>query len=485
MPKQSRLTGAISLIAAQAIVLLLGYVTHLWVGRALGPGPYGIYGIVLSIQTIAGLLLTLGVPMAVSRFVAQDEHQARSVLQQALRVQLLIAIGVSLLTLLVAPLLARLLGDSTLSNFIRFVSLVIFLQAFYQVYVQFLSGLHLFNRQAALTGFYAVVKLIAAVSLLYFIGVYGALAGFAIGGLSATLLGFLWTRSLGGTKTAMLSLASFLTFAGTYVLILISLQLLMSLDLFMVKAYWRDDVQAGLYNAAVTLSRIPYLLLQGLAFILLPSISALTAQASHDEAARFIRDTLRYLIALIVPSAALAAATSRSLITLFFSRQYLAAAPALTILMVGLSALAFYLLLANIAAGAGQARVALLLCLLMLLISTALGMWLVPSFGLIGAAWQTTIVGLAGLSGIAAYTFRRFRIPIPLRSTLNVIIATIIAVSVTYFWPASPRSLVFQYALSVVLYLLALYTLGEITAADRRRLASLHPRLRWLQAPSV
>lgn len=485
MPKQTRLAGAISLVAAQAVVLLLGYVTHLWVGRALGPGPYGVYGVVLSIQTMAGLVLTLGVPMAVSRFVAQQEAQAQAILHRALRVQLLIAVAVALATASLAPLIASLLGDIALADFIRFISIVIFLQAFYQVFVQFLSGLHYFNRQAALTSVYALLKLAGAISLLYVFGVYGALAGFAVGGIAATVLGFLWTRRLGGTQPTALPLPALLSFAGTYVLLLICLQFLMSLDLFMVKAFLRDDVQAGLYNAAATLARVPYLLLQGLAFILLPSVSALTARDSHDEAAAFIRDTLRYLIGLIVPGAALAAATSRSLITLFFSSQYLAAAPALTILMIGVSALAFFLLLANIVAGANRMTQALALCSFMVAISAAIGTWLVPSLGLVGAAWQTTIASLTGLAAIAGYTFWTFSIPLPLRSTVNVVVATAVAVSLTYFWHAASWELVLQYVIVGIVYLLTLYTLGEISLADRQRLSRLHPALHWLAPQNV
>src|SRR5687768_14577445 len=103
MPRQSRLTGAVSLVLAQACVLLFGYAAHLWIGRVLGPGPYGIYGVVLSIQTIAGLILTLGVPMAVSRFVAQDERHARSILYQALRIQGGIALAVTIILAALAP----------------------------------------------------------------------------------------------------------------------------------------------------------------------------------------------------------------------------------------------------------------------------------------------------------------------------------------------------------------------------------------------
>ena len=59
--------------------------------------------------------------------------------------------------------------------------MVLLLQFGYPVFVQFLCGMHRFNRQAMLTSVYAVIKLIGALSLIFIFGVYGAFAGFAIG----------------------------------------------------------------------------------------------------------------------------------------------------------------------------------------------------------------------------------------------------------------------------------------------------------------
>lgn len=479
--KQSRLTGALALMIAQALVLLLGYVTHLWIGRVLGPAPYGIYGIVLSVQSIVGLILTLGVPVAVSRFVARHEDQAQSILKQTLRLQAGVALVVAIVTLLLAPLVAHVLGDDSLRNLIRFVALVIFLQAFYTIFAQFFSGLHRFNRQAALTSLYAVIKLLGAISLIYFIGVYGAFAGFAIGGIAAAVLGWVWTRKIGGGARSTIPTRSFLSFAGLYVLILTSLQLVMSLDLFMVKAFLQDNELAGFYNASTTIARIPYMLLQGLAYVLLPSVSALTKPGqSHDTAAAFIRDSLRYLIALIVPAVALSAATSKGLITLFYSQAYIPAAASLTILIIGLGALAFYLLLANIVVGAGRAKVGLSITLGMVALSAVLGTMLIPRFGLMGAAWQTSITGLAGLAGLALYTFRTFRIPVPILSIINILIASAAAVSLTYFWHARGILLIAQYVAVFLIYGLLLWLLREVKPADRARIAKIHPHLHWI-----
>lgn len=474
--KQSRLTGAISLSIAQAVVLLLGYVTHLWIGRVLGPAAYGVYGVVLSIQTIIGLLITLGVPAAVSRFVAQREQSAQPILKQLLLVQAGTAASIALGTVAISPLIVRLLRDASLLPYLWIVAAVVFFQAFYPIYVQFLSGAHRFNRQAALTSLYAVAKLAGAITLIYTFGVFGALTGFAVGGFIAAIIGFIWTRNIGGHEPYRIPAKELLSFAGAYVLMMVGLQILQSLDLFMVKSILRDDTATGYYNAAVTLSRIPYFLLQGLSFILLPSISALTKTGeTHDEAASFVRDVIRYLIALIVPSIALAAATSRELVSLFYSRTFAPAAPLLTVLIIGLGALAFFLLLANIVAGAGKTKIPLYLSAGMILISFSSGLFLITRYGLLGAAWQTTIASTIGFVILAWYTFRTFRIPLPVRTTINVIIASAIAVLPTYVWKVGSIMLPIQYILLGIVYIVCLLLLQEVTAADRNRLKSIHP----------
>lgn len=478
---QSRLTGALSLLAAQAVVLFLGFITHPLISYFLGSSAYGVFNVVLSVQSIFGLFLTLGVPVAIARFVAQNEDHAHSILRQGILIQGVVALTIASLVVATSPLIARLLRDMTLAPLIAFTGVIILAQAFYPVYVQYLSGMLQFNRQAALTSLYALAKLVGAVSLLYLLHVYGALAGFAVGGVVAAVIGWWWTRRLGGTDAQRLPLKAFLSFAGIYVLILVGMQILISLDLFMVKAILKDNIMAGHYSASTTLARISYLLLQGLGFVLLPSVARLTQSGrSNKEAAAFISAAIRYLIALIVPGVAMAAATSKPLIMLFFPSEYIAAAPSLTILMVGVGSLAFYLLLSNIVSGAGKPQVSLYITIFLIFMSGAAGWWLIPTFGLVGAAWQTTIAGSAGLVILSGYTFKKFAIPLPWRSTFNILLATAAAVSITYMWQATAVTLLPQYAVIGLIYLAVLILLREVTPNDRERVANIHPRLRWL-----
>lgn len=477
MPKQSAITGAIASVGAQAVVLLLGFITHPLIGQLLGREAYGTYSVVLSVQTIIGMLLTLGVPLAVSRFVARDEEHAQGILWQALRIQLLLAIGLAIFTAVASYPIARLLGDTGLTSYLAVIAVIIFTQAIYPIFTQYLSGLHRFNRQAALTMIYAVAKLAGSVGLLFIFHIYGALLGFAVGGAVAGVLGFLWARNIGGRHIKPLPMRSFLSFAGIFVLILISLQVLISLDLLMIKALLKNNATAGDYSAASNLARISYLLLQGLVFILLPKMSALTRQGeSQQQAIQFIRKTLRYLIALIIPGVAIAATTSKSLILLFYGHEYVSATGALTILMIGLGSLAFYLLLVTIAAGAGRARVGLWVTLVLLAISASLGYALIPRYGLIGAALQTTLTGLFGLITMTFYITKTFNVSLPVRSTINIIIASAIAVLPTYVWSASSLTLPLQYILLAAIYIAVLWALKEITPADRQYLKQLRPR---------
>lgn len=477
MPKQSTLTGAVVSVGAQAIVLLLGFITHPLIGQLLGREAYGIYSVVLSVQTIIGMVLTLGVPLAVSRFVARDEDHAQSILWQALKIQFILAVGLAVITAAASYPIAHLLGDTGLTSYLAVISVIILTQAIYPIFTQYFSGLHRFNRQAALTTTYAITKLVGSVGLLFIFHIYGALLGFAVGGIIAGLLGFWWAKNAGGQQSKPLPTRSFLSFAGIFVLILISLQVLISLDLLMVKALLKNNAAVGDYSAASNLARISYLLLQGLVFILLPKMSALTKSGeSHTAAIHFIRTTLRYLIALIIPGIAIAASTSKSLLALFYGHQYLSAAPPLTILMVGLGSLAFYLLLVTIASGAGRAKASLMLTLILLILSSVLGFLLIPRFGLLGAAWQTTLTGLFGLGTMTVYIMSVFKISLPLKSTVNIMLASSLAILPTYFWKPPTLFLPLFYLALGVVYLFTLWLLHEITPNDRKLFKNLLPR---------
>lgn len=465
--RTTRLSGAAYLAISQAILLALGYVTHVLVGKIGGPPLYGVYGVVLSLMTIINMLLTLGIPVAASKETAEDEANSGGVFLSALRLQLTFAALLSVGTFLLAGTFAELLGDARLAPIIRFTALIFPSTAVYALLGNYFNGLHAFAAQARLTIVYALIKLAGSVGFLFlFRSVAAALSGFIVGGLAATAVGILqaWSTIRGHVQRPIPARRLFV-FAGSFVGTSIALQILMSLDLFMVKRFLQDDTLVGYYNAATTIARIPYFILQGLGFVFLPSVAKLFTE-DIVRARAFIRDVFRYLFLFLAPVTALAATTSKALLHLFFSAEYQPAARSLTLLSIALGFLSAFYLLSTIAAGAGKPKIPLRISWLLIPLAGVLGALFIPIAGLEGAAIATFGAAITGAIVLAVYLYAQFRLTFPLSTLVRALIATGITVLPTYLVTPPTLLLPFWYALLLVVYVLALFALGEIRRED-------------------
>ncbi|TSC72446.1 MAG: membrane protein involved in the export of O-antigen and teichoic acid [Parcubacteria group bacterium Gr01-1014_38] len=474
--RTKRVSGAAYLAVSQTILVALGYVTHVLVGKIGGPPLYGVYGLVLSLMSIINMLLSLGIPVAASKEVAEDEANSGGVFVSALRLQLLFAVILGVATFLLATPFAALLGDSRLHPLIRFAALIFPATAVYALFSNYFNGLHAFAAQARLTVLYAVVKLAGSVGFLFlFRSVTAALSGFIAGGLAATAVGFLqaWPTIRGRIQRTIPPRRLFV-FAGSFVGISIALQILMSLDLFLVKRFLQDNTLVGYYNAATTVARIPYFILQGLGFVFLPSVARLFKE-DLTRARTFIRDVFRYLFLFLAPITALAATTSTALLNLFFSAEYNPAARPLTLLSIAFGFLSAFYLLSTIAAGAGRPKIPLRIAWTLIVSAGALGTLLIPRAGLEGAAIATLAAAGAGAALLAIYMYRQFLLAFPLQTFVRGTIAVVIAVLPTYFVTPPAMFLPVWYALLFAVYALTLIALGEVRREDWMHLKSLLP----------
>lgn len=483
-PRTARLSGAAYLAVSQTIVVALGYVTHVLVGKIGGPPLYGVYGVVLSIMTIINLPLTFGIPIATSKEVAEDPENSGGVFRTAARLQLLFALALAGVTIAVAPLVAFLLGDATLVPLIRFAALIAPAQATYALLANYFNGLHAFATQARLVTLYAVFKLAGSIGfLVWFRSVIGALSGFIVGGILATAVGLpralptIRDRSVRPVPARRL-----FVFAGSFLGMSVALQLLMSIDLFLVKRLLASDTLAGYYTAATTIARIPYFILQGLGAVFLPSVAQLLTHNLQD-AREFMRKVFRYVYLALLPIAVFSATTSKALLSLFFTAAYHPAAPALTILSLGFGFLSAFYLLATIAAGAGRPRSALLVASGTIPLSVLLGTFLIPRQGITGAALTTLTSAIVAASVMALILGRSVELSFPLLTAVRGAFATAIAVIPTYVVTPPTSFLPLWYILLLAAYLAALIALGELGREDRRYARQLLPGRRAATPP--
>lgn len=459
--------GTFYLMIANGVFLLSSYIIHFGLGRYLGPEVYGLFGVVLYLMATANLLLTSGFPQAASKYIAEDNPRLGSIMSQSLRIQVLLSLLIFAIYFGLAGVIANLLNDPELITYIRISAFVIPAYAIFFIYSGgYLNGLRQFGMQAKASIGGSIAKIAGVIILVWVgMGVNGAILGYLFGALVGLLLAWKYLRPIErGSKD--FEWGRLIKFGIPATLFAVTLLLLMSIDLFAVKAMTTGDTDAGLYTSATTIARLPYFLFTGLALTLLPSISRSTSIGDVKLTGRYISQSLRYMLMLLIPGILMISATSAGLVTLVYSSRYIEAAQPLSVLVFGLGLIAVFNVLCNIIMGSGKPGVALGIVLPLVLVDIVLNVTLIPQYGLLGAAIATTATGLTGMIAGAAYVLWRFKTLVSAKSLLKICVASAVVYAVALNVSLSPFLLPLLYIGLFTLYLGLLLVMKELKKED-------------------
>jgi stage V sporulation protein B len=253
----------------------------------------------------------------------------------------------------------------------------------------------------------------------------------------------------------------------------------LSIDLLFIKALSGNNVAwAGLYTAGQNIARIPFYALSAFALILFPIVTKSIHTEEAAQTGERIRGILRNLFLLLIPGTLMIALTSRQLLALLYSSDYVAAAPSLSLLVVGLAFLTVLNALTYVLVGADRPIAAMVLSGVGVGITSAVCLWLVPMVGLSGAAWGTT-VGAVATTAIAFFLLsRRFPHIVPWVSTARAVAAALAMYGVylligNYFH--SIYTLPFLYIFLTLAYGIILLLTKEVTRQDLALIKGLVP----------
>ncbi|MBW3538346.1 flippase [Candidatus Parcubacteria bacterium] len=464
--------GAFYLAISSMLFMISGYIITVWLGRSLGPADYGIYGVVITLMTIVNLVQTMGLPQAMSKFLAEDEPATQSIFKSAFILQAVTTAGLTGLFFVSAPLMANLLNDPALTRYLRLAALIYPFYSLFALYLSYYNGTHSFGRQALLNGAYSAVKVLAVIGLAYVFKLYGAIAGFIVAPTVALFLGPGFPKLKAPTFNYKKLIMFSLPLVGFSVLAVTQF----SIDLLFVKALVRDDTAAGYFAAIQNIGRIPYYGLNAFALILFPAVSRSLSQGLREAARTTSETALRYVLLILILGCTLIAATSQPLILLIYGDAYREAATALAILIAGYGFLTLYAILASIINGAGKPYTSMLHAAIGT-VATALLCWgLIPAYGIEGAAAATTVGGVIA----AALALRQVRLQVgtrlPIRSILKGTVAAIVVGAIAGVVPVPPLILPVWLTSLTAVYGGLLLLMGEVNNNDFRRLKSLIPK---------
>ena len=185
----------------------------------------------------------------------------------------------------------------------------------------------------------------------------------------------------------------------------------------------------------------------------------------------YIKETLRYVLMILMPLTLLVAATSKDIINILYTEEYISASGPLSILMVGFLFLTVFSIFASVVCAEGKPKYTMALSLLLVAISLILNRILIPIYGLSGAAYATLISCLIGMLILYAYTKKRFGSIVDFISISKIILASIpIYLLSSAITLASPWLLLAEYPILFLLYFAILKTIGEIKTQDIERI---------------
>lgn len=403
-PARRAARGTLLLLASQVALAVAGYVVAVILARGLGPGPYGVYGLVYSVLLGVELIGRFGMPQALSKLIAEQPKGSTALEGTGITLMLVVYLFIFAGFWLFSAQLADLFRVEDGARLFRIASLDIPFYGLFFACGHILMGRRMFGVEAAAGFLYAAAK-VAGISVLVYIGI--SVAGALIVNVLASVVALAFTAWWVGRASFRPTLShwrSLLRLAIPIGLFSLGSQLLLSLDLWALNALGRDVTEEvkGWYVAATNAARIPNMVGFVLVGVLIPSISRAIAAGDRDVLVRSVRDSTRFLAITLLPGGAFIAVEARGLLELLFSEAYGDAAPLLRILIFAHGILYTWLVTqCGVLIGAGLARRAAGLMLLLLPIAVGLDVILIPEWGGIGAALAALLVDALGALMVA------------------------------------------------------------------------------------
>ncbi|MFZ1720689.1 MAG: polysaccharide biosynthesis C-terminal domain-containing protein, partial [Candidatus Moraniibacteriota bacterium] len=366
--------------------------------------------------------------------------------------------------------------DATLTPLFQLSSLIIPAFAAASFYFYYFTGLHFFRLQAFLKTMRSLGRILFIVGLAFFFGVPGAISGYIVAPLFVFAIALLcdivithrYFPHVKQTKGNVIDFSgkTILAYAWPLTLFLLFYEFILTLDLYFVKSLLQSDTLTGIYNAAITVGRIPYYLFYALTIILLPAISKSTAERNTEETESLVNKSLRLMTLILFPLVTLIIIYSTQILRIFYGAKYLEASAPMNVYTIGVGFLTVFYVLAFALNGANLVKIPMKLAFFGFLGMILLNFLLIPQWQLVGAALSTTIVSLLLMIAILIYTKKHFNVHIPLRTFFFSILTSCIITFIARYCPDGSWEFIFSGTALFIIYFILLKIMGELEASD-------------------
>jgi O-antigen/teichoic acid export membrane protein len=494
--------GATLIFTGLIIANILGIIYQIFLARTIGPEEYGVFNLGMSITSILTIFATLGIVTSIPKFIPEfserkDTRSIYSILRFSVTFILILSVVMGVVLFILA----------------EYISLQIFheprLTAVLQVFGLLFPAITLPSLvEAMFRAFHGSVEKIVLIDvglrvtriisyLLLFLLSYtlmGAVLSFLIGGMVVVVLSLRvidrrFFHFLGNDGERIPIATRVLSFSWPLALTGISFIFISKTDTMLLGYFLTSEV-IGLYSVALNIATMLTFINSAFSWIFLPLIAKHIAANDRETVESLLKTSSKWMYVVTLPSLFFIILLSTDLIGVLFGPLYVDASVALAILAVGFSLNMLTGLTGSMLVGGGYTRLNLVSELVGGISCIGLNLYLIPLYGIVGAALATTLSYTLRNSAQLIFVHRTFHMH-PFRADTIRITLVGLAIflglaGVRYLLPritGIAALLIFGTILGVVFLLLVMVT-GCLDDHDRFILRSILTTLR-LDLPFV
>lgn len=464
--------GSIYALLSKLIFLFCGFIIHIFLARRLGPEIYGLYALVMSMLIWVELTVLVGIPSTYRKVVSEDSAFIDSTMYSLKRTFIPYCLIVLVVFSFAAPLVSNIFNDDRLLFLLLIAGIDIPFFGMYSANVSILNGHREFLKESVSMSLYALFKVILVILLIQFgFGLQGAF----IGNILASFFGFLVAFSFVKRQISQRSKREIfdlkpriVKFGLPFLLFILTTMLIIHMDMWFLKGLFNDDAMIGYYSVSSNLSKPIYFLIIGIIAVTFPAFSKAVCENNMFLSQKYIMQSMRTILVILLPLAVLVFSTSDELIILLFTSEYLPASNSLKILLFGISFFSIFSLFQNLIAAANKPFHSFIISLCLIPIAIVLNYFFINSYGIEGAAMATAGASFIGLIISGVYIWRRYGVIIKFTTLSRVILASGCLYVVSKYITFSGYYLMLEYFLLSLIYLILLLVLREIKSGDLR-----------------
>ncbi|MEJ2703472.1 MAG: flippase [Sedimentisphaerales bacterium] len=378
----------------------LRFVLEMFLARVLGAGDYGSYSLGYGLAVIASEVSMLGLPSGIVRFGALykgagDIKRVKGILMSAIVISVVSSITAGALLFTFSEAVSRMFDMPELANVLR-----IFAFAFPFYVVTLMAGyaagaFQAVKCQTAVTNICRPLANVVVVAMVFFFGfrLLGAVYGFLISSAISAFFGLYLLRRIFPDIISELKpsyeVRKLLRFSVPVLFVGFSYILLVQTDRIML-GYFKASKDLGVYSAAANISQQAGLITYSFSYIFCPIISDLYNRNEFRDLTRLYKTVTRWIVSINVVILVLLILFSKQVMGMFgpeFTGGWLVLVILASVHLVGYSsggALVGYVLRMS-----GKQDIELINAVVMLVLNIALNLWLIPIYGILGAALAT------------------------------------------------------------------------------------------------